>query len=106
MKRLALLPATLALSLVLAPPAAASGPTCAELLGMANHGEHVLGLYVVGGSLSLGYWPPAGGVGESVSGDGAAIPGGPGPGYHVPNGFAPGASFCVDAASPGMHVGH
>jgi hypothetical protein len=34
-------------------------------------------------------------VGGAVAGSGAAVPGGPGPGFHCPNGFAPGASFCL-----------
>lgn len=37
---------------------------------------------------------------------GAALPGGPGPGFHVPNGVAPGASFCnPQSQSPGVHPG-
>ena len=49
-------------------------------------------------------WPPNGAVGQSVGGEGAATPGGPGPGFHFPNGFAPGASFCLDQSnSPGTH---
>jgi hypothetical protein len=62
-----------------------------------------LGLYVVGGQLALDYWPPTGGVGQYIAGEGVAIAGGPGPGFHFPNGFAPGASFCTDSNSPGLH---
>jgi hypothetical protein len=44
-------------------------------------------------------------VGSTVSANGGvAIAGGPGPGFHFPNGFAPGASFCNDSNSPGMHL--
>jgi hypothetical protein len=51
-------------------------------------------------------WPPAGGiVGQTVSANGGAkVPGGPGPGFHFPNGFAPGASFCTGSSSPGTHL--
>lgn len=31
------------------------------------------------------------------------VPGAPGP-VHMSKGFAPGASFCTDAASPGTHL--
>ena len=86
------------LTLGAAGSAAAADPTCADLLGIANHGQHVLGLYVVGGSLALDSWPPTGGVGQYIAGDGAALPGGPGPAFHFLNGFQPGASFCVDGA--------
>jgi hypothetical protein len=86
-----------------AAPVAAAGPTCADELGIANHGQHVLGLYVVGGSLALGFWPPSGGVGQFIAGEGVDIRGGPGPGFHFLNEFAPGASFCTDSQSPGSH---
>ena len=97
-RRLTLALATLTLSLTLAAPVAAASPTCAEMMGIANHGEHVLGLYVVGGSLALGYWPPTGGVGQYIGGEGADLPGGPGPTFHFVNGFQPGASFCNETA--------
>ena len=63
-------------------------------------------MYVVDmNQLALGYWPPAGGVGRYIAGEGASpAPGGPGPGFHFPNGFAPGASFCNDSNSPGAHL--
>jgi len=106
-RRILSLAAAGALALGVAAPAAAADPTCADLMGIANHGEHVLGLYVVGGSLALGYWPPTGGVGQYIGGDGAALPGGPGPTFHFINGFQPGASFCVDGAqSPTSPPGH
>jgi hypothetical protein len=96
-RRFTLFLAALGLSLALAAPVAAAGPTCSEM-GMANHGEHVLGLYVVGGSLALGYWAPTGGVGQFIAGEGADLPGGPGPAFHFEEGFQPGASFCNEGA--------
>lgn len=84
-------------------PVAAHGPTCSDTLGIAVHGQHIVGDYVIGGGLTE--WPPKGGVvGGAVGGSGAAVPGGPGPGFHFPNGFAPGASFCNDSNSPGVHL--
>jgi hypothetical protein len=94
--------------LALAVPSvtAAQSPTCADAsaLGIVVHGQHVVRDYVTGGSLDG--WPPAGGaVGTAIGGSGAAVPGGPGPGFHFPNGFAPGASFCnPQSQSPGFHV--
>jgi hypothetical protein len=87
----------------LAGPVAAHGPTCADLgpLGIEVHGQHIVRDYVTGGALTS--WPPKGAVGAAISGSGAVVPGGPGPGYHFPNGFAPGASFCTDSNSPGLH---
>ena len=84
--------------------AAAAEPTCSGTLGIVVHGQHVVGDYVIGGGVS---WPPDSGVvGAAVAGSGAAVPGGPGPGFHFPNGFAPGASFCLDQSqSPGNHPG-
>lgn len=105
MRRILLLAAILtALSLAAAGPAAAHEATCSESIGSETHGQHVLGLYVVGGSLNLGVWPPSGGVGQYIAGEGAAMPGGPGPTFHMANGFAPGASFCnLQSNSPGEH---
>jgi len=90
---------------VAAGPVAAGEPTCSDTLGIANHGQHIVGDYVSGiGHETLG-WPPSGeDVGQAVAGSGAAVPGGPGPGYHFPNGFAPGASFCNDSNAPGIHL--
>ncbi|HSP55493.1 MAG TPA: hypothetical protein VLS25_07890 [Dehalococcoidia bacterium] len=88
--------------------AKAAEPTCSTTLGIVVHGQHIVGDYVTGiGHADLG-WPPSGGVvGEAVSANGgAAIPGGPGPGFHFPNGFAPGASFCLlQSLAPGTHLG-
>ncbi len=84
---------------------ASAHATCSDVgLGIDVHGHHVVRDYVVGGALD---WPPSGGaVGAAVAGGGAAIPGGPGPGFHFPNGVAPGASFCnPQAQSPGWHAG-
>ncbi len=82
-------------------------PTCSTTLGVAVHGQHVVGDYVTGVGRANLPWPPAGGiVGQETGGEGAAIPGGPGPGFHFPNGFAPGASFCLSQSqSPGLHPG-
>lgn len=98
----------LACTVALAPSATSAGPTCAGLGALQNHGQHVVGDYVTGtggidGTLA---WPPAGQVGGPVGGGGgAAVPGGPGPGFHFPAGFAPGASFCLmQSQSPGIHL--
>jgi len=100
------------LALAGSAPALASDPTCSDVLDIATHGQHVVGDYVTGiGHAALG-WPPtgqmrdaAGQVGDAIGGEGAALPGGPGPGFHFPNGFAPGASFCnSQSQSPGFHV--
>jgi hypothetical protein len=103
-RRLLLLPAALLLAAAAAGPVAAHEPTCSNVtaLGIEVHGHHVVRDYVVGGSLE---WPPHGQVGSVIAGRGAATPGGPGPGFHFPNGFAPGASFCTDGRSPGLHLG-
>ena len=85
--------------------AAPQGPTCSDTLGIAVHGQHIVGDYVTG----LGHdgaWPMSGGlIGKTVAANGGpAVPGGPGPGFHFPNGVAPGASFCNDSQSPGAHL--
>lgn len=75
-------------SLLGASTAMADGPTCSGSgLGVDNHGEHVTRDYV-------GITP-----GENNAKGGAVTPGGPGPGFHFINEFAPGASFCVGANS-------
>lgn len=104
MRRLLLAAATVATLLgAAAAPVAAHEATCSSSIGSEVHGQHVLGLYVVGGSLNYDSWPPTGGVGQYIAGEGAALPGGPGPAFHFLNGFAPGASFCTDSQSPGAH---
>lgn len=84
--------------------AAAGSPTCANLDGFAVvHGQHITRDYVTGGALDNA-WPPTQ-LGQLIARDGAAIRGGPGPGFHFEHGFAAGASFCVPRAqSPGFHV--
>lgn len=104
MQKLMLGAATAAfLAVAVAAPVSAHEATCSSSIGSEVHGQHVLGLYVVGGSLNYDSWPPTGGVGRYIAGEGAALPGGPGPGFHFPNGFAPGASFCTESNSPGQH---
>lgn len=67
--------------------------TDVEFLGVEVHGDHVVRDYVKGVDGEVGH------------GEGAAIPGGPGPGFHFPNDVAPGASFCnPQSNSPGFHV--
>jgi len=99
--------ALLAVLVLLVPRAVSAEPTCSTTLDIAVHGQHVVGDYVTGIGHENLTWPPSGGVvGEAVAGEGAAIPGGPGPGFHFPNGFAPGASFCLaQSQSPGLHPG-
>jgi hypothetical protein len=91
--------------LLLVPTSASAAPTCSDTLGISNHGQHIVGDYVTGiGHDQMG-WPPHGQVGSTVGPNGgAAVPGGPGPGFHFVNGFAPGASFCNDSNSPGAHL--
>jgi hypothetical protein len=78
-------------------------PTCSDVLDIDVHGQHVIGDYVTGIGHEDLEWSPSGGtVGEAAGGNrGVAIEGGPGPGFHFENGFAPGASFCTDSQSPG-----
>ncbi len=105
--RVALAVAVSTAAVAMAAGPSAASPTCSNTLGITTHGQHVVGDYVTGtGHDALG-WPPSGQeVGPAVAGLGAAIPGGPGPGFHFPNGFAPGASFCLDQSqSPGLHPG-
>jgi hypothetical protein len=84
-----------------------AAPTCSGTLPIAVHGQHIVGDYVSGiGHVALGWPPTAGVVGATTGGEGAAVPGGPGPGFHFPEGFAPGASFCLaQSQSPGFHPG-
>jgi hypothetical protein len=99
--------ATVAAALSAGPAAAHGEPTCAGVLGsgIVVHGQHIVGDYVTGLGGIFGsdlQWPPAGQVGAAVKANGgAAIPGGPGPGFHftIP-GLAPGASFCNPQAHP------
>ena len=89
---------------VVAGPAAAGEPTCSDTLAIANHGQHIVGDYVSGIGHGTLDWPPSGwDVGQTIAGSGAVVAGGPGPGFHFPEGIAPGASFCTDSSSPGLH---
>ena len=87
---------------------AAAQPTCSDAgLDIEVHGQHVVRDYVVGDP-DFQAWPPSGGdVGHAVAGEGAALPGGPGPAFHFANDIPPGASFCNEQAqspgSPGPH---
>ena len=87
--------------------ASAAEPTCSSTLGIAVHGQHIAGDYVTGIGHSDLDWPPSGGVvGDAIAGSGVVLAGGPGPGFHFPNGFAPGASFCLlQSRAPGTHPG-
>lgn len=106
MKRLmtaALLAAALTISIA-GIASAHDDSTCGDLFGFP-HGYHIVADYVTGeGSEFLGgpgiEWPP---TGLNAAG-GAAIRGGPGPGFHFLQGVAPGASFCTDSNSPGAHL--
>ena len=91
------------LSLTAVSTVGAAAPTCSEEMGIAVHGQHVVRDYVIGDP-GMAEWPPSGSVGSAVGGNGAAVPGGPGPGFHFIHGFAPGASFCNGQSnSPGFH---
>lgn len=88
---------------------AAAQPTCSDVesLDIEVHGQHVVRDYVVGNP-DFASWPPAGkDLGKAVAGQGAALPGGPGPAFHFANDIPPGASFCNEQAqspgSPGPH---
>lgn len=77
------------------------GPTCSGIVGEV-HGHHVVADYVFGIGHGEMAWPPAG---QGDASGGAVLPGGPGPGFHFSNGFAPGASFCIaESQSPGFHI--
>ena len=90
------------LLMAMAPAVAAHDEsTCSDLFGYP-HGYHIVADYVTGlGSELLGgpgiAWPPRG---LNAAG-GAALPGGPGPGFHFPNDIPPGASFCNPQAHSG-----
>lgn len=89
--------------------AASDGPTCSDSpLGIAVHGQHIVGDYVTGIGHDHLDWPPAGGVvGDAMQGGGGvAVAGGPGPGFHFPNDYPPGASFCVDSAQSSHATEH
>lgn len=84
--------------------ALAKDPTCSDTLGIVTHGQHIIGDYVTGIGHENLAWSPTGEVGKAIGGTGVVVRGGPGPGFHFPNGFAPGASFCnPQAQSPSLH---
>ena len=101
-----------ALLLVAAATASAqatdTSPTCADELGIAVHGQHVIGDYVTGITHEEIGWPPDGSdVGSTIAANGGVVvPGGPGPGFHFIEGYAPGASFCTGANSWGVPRGN
>jgi hypothetical protein len=106
MRRLLLsLSASAAILAVLAGPVAAGEPTCSTELGIEAHGQHIVGDYVTGIGHENLDWAPSGGiVGQAIAGSGVVVAGGPGPGFHFPNGFAPGASFCNEwSQADGIH---
>lgn len=80
MKKITITLAVAALAALGSATTAQAGPTCSDL-GWKNHGEHVL---------------------TYVRGDGAAG-GAPAHLSDRPDGPAPGASFCLDVRSPGLH---
>jgi len=87
--------------------ASANEPTCSGTLDIAVHGQHIIGDYVTGIGRANLDWPPSGQViRDAVAGQGVAIRGGPRPGFHFVEGFAPGASFCLDQSqAPGFDAG-
>lgn len=94
MKRISIITAlVMALTMLTASAALADGPTCSDVgLGVDVHGQHVIRDYVRD-------------VDATNAKGGAVLPGGPGPGFHFPNGVAPGASFCISQSqSPGIHL--
>lgn len=95
MRKLSIIVAlAMAMSVMAASIALAHGPTCSDFdaLDVEVHGQHVTRDYVRA-------------EGATNAKGGAVLPGGPGPGFHFPNGFAPGASFCnPNSQSPGFHV--
>ncbi|HKX73935.1 MAG TPA: hypothetical protein VJR05_00900 [Acidimicrobiia bacterium] len=98
-----LLVTALAAVMVLTASAAVAAPTKATCAGVVGevHGHHVFGDYVTGAGHDFD-WPPRG---QFNAAGGAVLPGGPGPGFHFPNAFAPGASFCnSQSSSPGFHL--
>ncbi len=106
--RIATLSAIAVLALPLAPGAnaqSAEAPTCSDLdfLAIDVHGQHVIRDYVAGGDGPGTSWPPSD-VGSTVGDNGgAAVPGGPGPGFHFQYQVPPGASFCTDSQSAKLY---
>jgi hypothetical protein len=94
--RVLLVVAVVAVPLVVGGVATTSAaPTCSDVgfLDVDVHGQHVIRDYVIGEDET------------GPGGEGVAIRGGPGPGFHFEFGIAPGASFCLpQSKSPGFHV--
>lgn len=96
-----------AVTVVAAGPVGAVEPNCVEFFDenfdsdIANHGQHIIGDYVMGTGHD-GEWPPAGQVGETIGGSGAVSPGQSG---ILKHGASPGASFCNDSNSPASPPG-
>jgi hypothetical protein len=90
-------------AMVTALPASASGPTCAGFAGFdwVNHGDHIVGDYLIGNPVGegTGDWPPAGQVGDAVSGGGPEVPGASGIHLHGGGTVPPGASFCLEQSN-------
>lgn len=106
--RVAAVTGGVAVMVVMSAAASGATPTCSDsdIVDVAVHGEHVVGDYVTGTGHEVLTWPPAGRVGAVVGGEGPAIAGGPGPGFHFVHGIAPGASFCLpQSSSPGFPHG-
>lgn len=82
------------LAAVGASTTAHAGPTCSDIGPWANHGGHVTGDYV----------DPPGPDGIKPAAP-AGDPGVRGAPAHPELPFAPGASFCLDSNSPGVHLG-
>ena len=84
--------------IVVATTPAGAAPNCVEFFGgaLANHGQHVVGDYIMGTGHD-GEWPPAGQVGAVVGHRGPLLKGQSGILLH---GTSPGASFCNDSNSP------
>lgn len=102
-RRLVAAAGTIVVALTLsAGTAGAQGPTCSDVgLAVEVHGQHIVRDYVVG-PLRADADAPVGGI---IGGDGGAhLPGGPGPASHFRDGVAPGASFCTDSNSFGLHL--
>ena len=90
----------MALTVMTASVALADGPRCSggvAALGTAdwaNHGQHVIGNYLLGVGIGVDVgWPvEPGSIGEALAGVGPAAPGASGSEDH--RSIGPGASFC------------
>ena len=84
-------------AIVLYSTATAQAARCTDFAGgWNNHGQHVIGNYVLGEDIGTDIgWPPTD-VGQAIGGSGAAAPGAPGSEGH--RAIGPGASFCPSPA--------